>query len=637
MAGPTPRDHKGRLATGPAQEKFLELLQQGWDLAPAAREVGRTPEGAKFWRKDVGFDSRVKAILARRAGVVVECPDFPEFCERYLHQKMYAHQLRWFDILEGRDPRDLHPSMVWAPGDPQMLLFNVPPGFAKSTTLTVNYVVWRICKDPNIRVVVVSATQRLAKQFLGSIKNRLSHDSYSDLQHSFGPDGGFKATAESWTQTEIFLGGKDDGEKDPTVQAIGMGSQIYGTRADLIICDDVVLLDNAHQWEGQVDWLTQEVVTRLPESDDSGFRWHGEAKDYLTDAIATRLVPAPESKLIVVGTRVAPVDVYYQLREQFTDEDGNPVFTYFSQPAVLEYAEDPADWVSLWPYTEDREGNPVAKWRGTQLKKRRDKVKPSTWSLVYQQLDANVDGAFDEELVRAAVQSMRKPGPIARGQDVHERPDGMRNLYVIAGLDPATSGFTACCVLGVDRTAKRIWLLEAFNKAGMTNRELRELFEKVTVKYGVNEWRVEENAFQKFLLQDDSLRGFMFSRGVILKGHHTGQNKSDPDFGVASMSTLFEPQADGTPSIWFPSANITHLPIAQLVDQLVVWQPQVKMRQDLVMALWFAVKRARELIYRAPTGARTHMPNAFLSRGRAKQRMVVNLNDLEHEVLAGGG
>jgi hypothetical protein len=36
----------------------------------------------------------------------------------------------------------------------------------------------------------------------------------------------------------IYLGtGRDSGEKDPTVQALGFGSQIYGARADLIIVE----------------------------------------------------------------------------------------------------------------------------------------------------------------------------------------------------------------------------------------------------------------------------------------------------------------------------------------------------------------------------------------------------------------
>lgn len=35
--------------------------------------------------------------------------------------------------------------MTYNPGEPDLLICNTPPEHAKSTTLTVNYVVWRIC------------------------------------------------------------------------------------------------------------------------------------------------------------------------------------------------------------------------------------------------------------------------------------------------------------------------------------------------------------------------------------------------------------------------------------------------------------------------------------------------------------
>lgn len=634
----TARDAKGRLATEAAKEAFLDALAKGESIAAATIRVGRTNRGYDHWRKsDPAFAGKVDAIIARRKGVTFEVPDFPEFCAKYLHQELFDHQLRWFDILEGREPRDLHSSMVWAPGDPQMLLFNVPPGFAKSTTLTVNYVVWRVCKDPNIRVVIVSATQRLAKQFLGAIKTRLSHDSYGELQRKWGPEGGFRATAEQWTQTEIYLGGKNDGEKDPTVQAIGMGSQIYGTRADLIVVDDAVLLDNAHRWEGQIDWLTQEVVTRLPESGETEFAWQQQnAADYV-GALATRLSPCPDSKLIVVGTRVAPVDIYQKLRSEFRDGDDEAVFTYFSMPAVLEYADDPKDWVSLWPYTKDREGNLVPKWTGPQLKKRRDKVRPATWALVYQQLDVSVDSVFKPEDIKDSVQGFRKPGVLMPGTSWWQRQQGMQGLYVVCGLDPATAGHTAMVCLGVDRQARKIWLLDAYNRKGILPREMRRVIEDWTVRYGVNEWRVEINGFQRSIVQDDDLRAFLHSRGVILKPHWTGgQNKADPSFGVASMSTLFEKGADSKSTIYLPNNNGTFPAIAELTEQLIAWQPEAKnQKTDLVMALWFAVIRARELIFLSPTRQNQHMQNAFLSNGRRqRERHVVNLDELSHEVWA---
>ncbi len=39
---------------------------------------------------------------------------------------------------------------------------------------------------------------------------------------------------------------RESNEKDPTLQALGIGGQIYGARADLIILDDCVTLSNLH-------------------------------------------------------------------------------------------------------------------------------------------------------------------------------------------------------------------------------------------------------------------------------------------------------------------------------------------------------------------------------------------------------
>ncbi len=619
------KDKQGRLATAPAKDAFLDALAKGESVSAAIQRVKRSEAGYKHWRKtDPAFAAKADAIQARRKGVTFVVPDFPEFCETYLHQRLYDHQLRWWDILNGREPRDLHESMRWSPGDPQMLLFNVPPGHAKSTTLTVNYCVWLLCKDPNTRIVIVSATQRLAKQFLGAIKARLSHDNYGELQRKWGPEGGFKATAESWTQTEIYLGGKDDGEKDPSVQAIGIGSQIYGTRADWIFVDDAVTLGDAHRHPDQIAWLTQEVVTRLPESQDTKASWGPDSSVRPTD-----------SRLVVVGTRVATTDLYSQLREEFKDEDDNPVFTYFSMPAVLEYAEDPKDWVTLWPYTHDRYGVREDKWTGGQLKKRRQKVYDATWAMVYQQLDVSADSVFDSAKVQSSVQGFRKPGVLVPGNLWWTRERGMDGLYVVAGLDPATAGHTASVVLGVDRQARKVWLLDAYNRKGILPQEMRRVMQDWTVRYGVNEWRVEENGFQRFLVQDPDLRAFMHSRGVILKAHWTGGNKADPSFGVASMSTLFETDKDGKPGIFLPNNNGVFPAVAELTEQLISWAPEVKnQKTDLVMALWFAVIRARELLFLSPTRQSTHLPNKFLSKGRSqRERQVIDLEVATHELL----
>lgn len=602
-----------RLSTVNAKSRFLEVLNEGRTLEVASREAGRTRKVYSAWKEaDPVFAAQFDAIMLRRKTGRTACPDFPEFCATYLGQPLFEHQLRWDDVLAGRPPRNLHESMRFSQGDEQMLMFNVPPGFAKSTTITINYVTWRICMDPNVRIVIVSASEKMAKKFLYAIKQRLTNPAFGLLQGAFGPIGGYRLASESWTATEIYLGGKTDGEKDPTVQAIGMGGQIYGARADLILVDDAIVLKNAHQWEDQIDWLTQEVVTRLPEEE-------------------------PSAKLLIVGTRVAPVDLYLKLRETFTDENGNPVFTYFAQPAVLEYAEDPKDWVSLWPYTVGRDGVTVPKWSGTALHKRRQKVKRSTWALVYQQLDVSDDSTFPPELVHGAVNGMRKAGNPMTGSLPGDRRNGTEGLYIVAGLDPATTGHTAAVCLGVDRRTQKRWILDLYNKPGILPREMRSLIKEWTVKYGIHEWRIERNAFQRFLTQDDDVRSFLFSRGTILREHTTTANKFDPDFGVSSMTTLFEKGPDGQPLIDLPCDHAMFPAAAALVEQLITWQPNMgdKIKQDLVMALWFAEIRAREMCWRAPSRQQSHMPNQFLSRGRRGLQQVIDLDKVAMELAEG--
>ena len=55
---------------------------------------------------------------------------------------------------------------------------------------------------------------------------------------------------------------------------------------------------------------------------------------------------------LVVGTRLATADLYMELRKpQRYPEEKSP-WSFLSMPAVLEYTEDPEDWVTLWPKIE---------------------------------------------------------------------------------------------------------------------------------------------------------------------------------------------------------------------------------------------------------------------------------------------
>jgi hypothetical protein len=152
--------------------------------------------------------------------------------------------------------------------------------------------------------------------------------------------------------------------------------------------------------------------------------------------------------------------------------------------------------------------------------------------------------------------------------------------------------------------------------------EIRNVIKSWTDKYRIQEWRIEKNAFQGMLTQDREVREYLANRGCLLKEHFTGNNKWDAEFGVASMSMLFEGWQDKRNLIELPSREKSEA-CKQLIEQLVTWEPEQpgtksKRKTDLVMALWFAEIRCRELVNVDWGGF--HLSNNFLSaRDREKQ------------------
>ena len=639
---------KRALTKQEAQAKVLDLIRSGLKIEAAMTAVDRSKYTYDEWRKtDPSFKAAADAVrevrVAEGAGHKVALPDFPEFCEE-LGQPLHPHQRRMWEVIQGHKPEKMHPAMKyaegveWYPYEDQDLwgrtICNIPPGHAKTTTFSINLVTWLIHRNPDIKVILVCKDQGLAKQILGAIKQRLTSPVYREIQIKYGPEGGWKDPDQSWTQTEIFVMGKGDGEKDPTVCALGIGGRIYGARADVIICDDAVTLSNVNEYDKQVRWLDQEVETRL---DGGGL-------------------------LALFGTRIAPTDLYSTLREM-TDADDNPVYTYFSMPAVLEEHEN-GTWDTLWPYWVSRDTAQGAEQRClycyaklcmckskdmrwmtpkfTQPRLRKIRRNEATWALVYQQQDVAEDATFNARAVEASVNSQRFPGRMT-AQGMGHRIGGMEGLYVIAGLDPAAAGNTAMVIVGLDRQTGKRWVLDGFNNRNTSAQQLKDRVKWFTETYRVNEWVIESNAFQRYLTQDQELTSFLRAHGSKLTPHQTTANKLDPDFGVMGLAPLFltagEPDAQGKGGPWRKTHDkaLIELPsttqnawVPELINQLVVWQPSgMKQLQktDLVMALWFtdiAVRRILGSGRKVPT----HVNNGYGPLYRAKDQRVINIADL---------
>ena len=597
-----------------AQEKALAQLAQGSTITQAMASVGRSDVAFRQWvATDPDFKERSESARLEGKGIKTDLKElgdisFADFSEQFLDTRLFDHHLDWIDLIEGREPRYLDPVMTYEPGAANRVLINVPPEHAKSTVITTNYVVYKIVTNPNARVIIVSKTQGMARKFLGAIKTRLSHPAYMKLQVAFGPNGGYKADSTQWSADMIYLGtGRDSGEKDPTVQALGMGSQIYGARADLIIIDDAVMGSNAHEWEKQLEWIQKEVITRLGR--------HG--------------------KLIIVGTRVAPIDLYKMLRDPQQWSGGKTPFTYFAMPAVLQFDEKPENWKTLWPKTtlqeneidEPDENGLYPKWDGPSLFTRRSEVAPSVWAMVYQQEDVQSDSIFAPAAIAGCVNGMRKRGPLKPGTPGH--PDRAGSTYTVIGFDPAVSGRSAFVAVTLNRDDSTIYVLDCVNMADPTPQKENALIREWVEKYHPQEFRVEINAHQKYYAMDTDLRNYLATYGCQLNSHFTGKNKWDTSFGVASMASLFGTIHDGR----YQDNGLIELPsnegsegLKSLVQQLITWKPDTKNPTDCVMALWFAIIRIRELMQQGSKVGQ-YQSNRWATRSQKQQRMSLNLDE----------
>jgi hypothetical protein len=602
-----------------AKRVIISGVAEGMTIEAATAAAGKSYKTYEYYRRtDKNFCDKIdRTRLGLKdknfASSDVHDLTFAEFRQRYLHSQTFAHQQNLIDVIEGREPSWLHPSMKYEPGlASNRILVNIPPNHAKSMTVTIDYVTWQVCQNPNFRVLIVSQTQQLAADFLYAIKQRLTHPNYEALQQAYAAGVGFNSKTASWQATRVTFGDelRESSEKDPNIEAVGIGGQIYGKRADMIIVDDAVTLKNANEFEKQIRWLTQDVRSRLN----------------------------PTGKLIIIGTRVTAIDLYKELRSEDRYPGGLVPWKYLAMPALLETHEDPEKWVTLWPASDapfdgqmesdKNEDGLYPRWNGRNLYNERQAMDASTWALVYQQQDISDDAIFDPVCVRGSIDGMRKAGRLVPGHPGH--PRDLSGFSIICGLDPAMVGDTAVVCYAIDRVSHKRYIVDAIKITRPTPAAIRQIIFDWTALYQPTEWIVEKNAFQSFLTQDEGIRQNLASRGVLLREHHTGSNKWDSGFGVASMSTLFgTKQFDGK----HHRDNLIHLPSDQtenvkaLIEQLITWSPTTKGKTDMVMALWFCEIRAREMLNQGMHKTH-HMKNPFLSRSEIGKRTVINIDEL---------
>jgi hypothetical protein len=122
-----------------------------------------------------------------------------------------------------------------------------PRGMGKTTFGTITYTLWRVYRNPNLKIMIVSRTQPTARKILREIRQCLITLTF--MKH-MAPS---KITEKALDTMERFDVSGIKPTKDPTFMAIGVGGQLEGARADLIMADDVETRTNTKTPQARED------------------------------------------------------------------------------------------------------------------------------------------------------------------------------------------------------------------------------------------------------------------------------------------------------------------------------------------------------------------------------------------------
>lgn len=150
----------------------------------------------------------------------------------------FRHFLRQvWDFLGLPEPTPVQNDIArWLQEGPDRAILSAFRGVGKSW-ITAAFVLWLLFLDPQRKIMVVSASQQLADDFSKFTKQLIREMPL--LQH-LAPRGDQRDSGLS------FDVGPAVASKDPSVKSAGITGQITGSRADIIIADDIEIPKNSY-------------------------------------------------------------------------------------------------------------------------------------------------------------------------------------------------------------------------------------------------------------------------------------------------------------------------------------------------------------------------------------------------------
>jgi len=401
------------------------------------------------------------------------------------------------------------------------------------TVIVGTYIIWRIVRDPDVRILICTVNQSKASDMMFFIQYHLEHN--EKLIEYFGEQKG----DGEWSKTELRVkrrGKTGMAFQTPTLQVLGVGSSMISAHYDLIILDDVV------------------------DENNSKTRYRREAlESWYNSTLMEMLVPT--GQIIVIGTRWHEDDLYNYLAKK-------PGYVVKVYKAIIKERTEDQEPVVLWPERypyDDEQAKKLGLPEGIKtLKFIREHIGETKFAMQYQNEIRKFEGSkIKPDWIDAAIERWRKLDVIPG------------NLKRYIGVDFASPGketdYFVICVIGIDEYSD-IYVLDCLRTKASLFRQF-ELIKEMDARWNPVKIGLEATAQQKIIT--DQLQEISTMPIVPIKSSHV----NDRDTRVDRLSILFE-----TNRIYL-NPELGHL-----IDELYAYPRSA--HDDCIDALTFAIQAA---------------------------------------------
>ena len=185
--------------------------------------------------------------------------------------KLAPHHREWSQLLDDHDRL-----VVWAHIES-----------AKTSLLNVGRVLFELGRDTNRRFILVGSTKDLPEKSGRTVRKYVEQ---SEELHRVFPH---LKPGVPWGD-HAFTVEREIVSKDPSIQCVGLGGHILGSRADRIVADDILDYDNTrtpHRRQEVINWWNADLRGRLVQNGRAwvlGTAWHPgpEAPDLMHSLVA---------------------------------------------------------------------------------------------------------------------------------------------------------------------------------------------------------------------------------------------------------------------------------------------------------------------------------------------------------------